>query len=352
MRVAVRLFSIALVFWPEAGRAAPERATQNRSGKPRPAVIMISVDGLASFYLDDPKAEMRTIRTLAQGGASASAMKAVAPTVTWPNHTTLVTGVTPARHGVVGNDYFDRARQKPVILISDPEFDKEQLVRVPTLYDLAKNQGLSTAAIRWPATRNAKALDWTIPDVFSDELLHRYSTPSLMAECKKARVWSDGEIVRYGTREFRVVTDDMCTRVFNHILRTHHPDLALLHLTHLDTVEHLKGPRTADAYAAINGADGQVRQVWQEVKRDYPEGATLLVVSDHGFTPVERLILPNIPLRDAGLLKVQRGKPAGGTVRFVAEGVPPWFMCSTRPIVIRPSDACVACWAIWKGSPK
>ena len=63
-----------------------------------------------------------------------------------------------------------------------------------------------------------------------------------------------------------------------------------------------------------------MRQVWQEVKRDYPEGATLLVVSDHGFTPVERLILPNVPLRDAGLLKVEGGKPVGGTVRIVVQG--------------------------------
>src|SRR5579864_5651154 len=72
------------------------------------AVVMISVDGLAAFYMDDPRAEMPTIRALANEGAKASLMKAVAPTVTWPNHTTLVTGVTPARHGVVGNDFFDR----------------------------------------------------------------------------------------------------------------------------------------------------------------------------------------------------------------------------------------------------
>jgi hypothetical protein len=71
-------------------------------------VVMISVDGLAGYYLDDPKAEMPTIRALAAGGARASPMKASTPTVTWPNHTTLVTGVNPARHGVLGNNYFDR----------------------------------------------------------------------------------------------------------------------------------------------------------------------------------------------------------------------------------------------------
>jgi predicted AlkP superfamily pyrophosphatase or phosphodiesterase len=240
--------------------------------------------------------------------------------VTWPNHTTLVTGVTPARHGVVGNDYFDRARRKKVILISDPEYDKDQLLRVPTICDLAKARGLSTAAIRWPATRNAKALDWTLPDVFSDELLHRFTTPSLMAECKRAGVWSQSEVIHYGPRELRVVSDDMCTRVFNFILREHHPSLALLHLTHVDSVEHVKGPRTPEAYAAIKAADAQVRQIWDEVKRDYPGQATVMIVSDHGFSPVERLILPNVILRDAKLVDVKGGKAEGGAVHVVSQG--------------------------------
>ncbi|HET6325570.1 MAG TPA: ectonucleotide pyrophosphatase/phosphodiesterase [Planctomycetaceae bacterium] len=309
----VILLATALLFFvPRSNQAAA--ADQSR------AVILISVDGLASFYLDDPRAEMPTIRALAAAGVRAARMKASAPTVTWPNHTTLVTGVTPARHGVVGNDYFDRARRKKVVLISDPEFDKDQIVRVPTIYDVAKASGLATAAIRWPATRNAKALDWTLPDVFSDELLHRFTTPALMAECKQAGIWAESDVIRYGQRELRVVSDDMCTRIFNFILRQHHPNLALLHLTHVDSVEHVKGPRTPEAYAAIKAADEQVRQVWDEVKRDYPGQATLMIVSDHGFSPVERLILPNVPLRDAKLVDVKAGKADGGAVHVVTEG--------------------------------
>jgi predicted AlkP superfamily pyrophosphatase or phosphodiesterase len=317
LRAAVQSAAILLlavvVFEPRLSAGAPV-ADKNR------AVILISVDGLAAFYWDDPRAEMPTIRALADVGASAVRMKASAPTVTWPNHTTLVTGVTPARHGVVGNDYFDRAHRKAVILISDPEFDKEQLVRVPTIYDLAKARGLSTAAIRWPATRSAKALDWTLPDVFSDELLHQFTTPSLMAECKQAGIWSESDVIRYGSRELHVVSDEMCTRVFNFILRTHHPNLALLHLTHVDSVEHVKGPRTPEAYAAIKVTDEQVRQVWEEVKRDYADRATVMIVSDHGFSPVERLVLPNVPLRNAGLVEVKAGKATGGAVHVVGQG--------------------------------
>ena len=311
--VAVRLLIAALIFAPRPSHGAPP-ADKGR------AVVLISVDGLAAFYFDDPRAEMPTIRALAEAGASATRMKASAPTVTWPNHTTLVTGVTPAKHGVVGNDYFDRAQRRPVILISDPEIDKELLVRVPTIYDLAKARGLSTAAIRWPATRAAKALDWTLPDCFSDELLHRFTTPSLMAECKQAGIWAQSDVIRYGQRELRVVSDDMCMRVFNFILHKHRPGLALLHLTHVDSVEHTKGPRTPEAYTAIKAADEQVRLVWEEVQRDYPGRATLMIVSDHGFSPVERLVLPNVTLRDAGLVEIKAGKATGGAVHVVGQG--------------------------------
>ena len=55
-------------------------------------VVLISVDGLAHYYFDDPKAEMPTIRALAAEGARADMMKVSMPSVTWPNHTTLVTG--------------------------------------------------------------------------------------------------------------------------------------------------------------------------------------------------------------------------------------------------------------------
>ena len=68
-------------------------------------VILVSVDGLANFYLDDPLADMPTLRKLAKAGARADGMVCSFPTVTWPNHTTLVTGTTPAKHGVIGNNY-------------------------------------------------------------------------------------------------------------------------------------------------------------------------------------------------------------------------------------------------------
>ena len=247
-------------------------------------------------------------------------MKASTPTVTWVNHTTLVTGDNPARHGVVGNNYYDRATGKRIQLISDPTFDKDQIVHVPTIYDLAKQAGLKTAGIRWPASRNAKTLDWTVPDVASDDILHKYSTPSLMAELKDAGIWADGVVQDPKDPTIRIIPDDSCAKEFNYILHTHRPNLALLHLIDVDHIEHLKGPKSAEAYANIKAADQYVRDVWDELKKDFPDKATLIVVSDHGFSPIENGILPNIVLRNAGLIEVKGTRVVGGPVQLVIQG--------------------------------
>src|SRR5262245_52515947 len=67
-------------------------------------VIVVCIDGLAAYLLDDPKVPLPTIRRLAREGCVAEGgMEVCNPSVTWPNHTTLVSGVRPAKHGVLAN---------------------------------------------------------------------------------------------------------------------------------------------------------------------------------------------------------------------------------------------------------
>ena len=284
-------------------------------------VVMISVDGLPADYLDDPKADLPTIRAIAAGGARAKGMTAVSPTVTWPNHTTLVTGVYPGRHGVVGNNFLDRATGKHVVLLSDPVLDKDEIVRAPTIYDLAHAAGLKSAAIRWPASRNARTLDWTIPDVKLIDLLEKYSTPALLKDVETAGIElfdKNDPKVKAGTEP--VPSDDVCVRVFNLLLHNHRPNLALLHLVDVDHIEHTEGPRTREAYAAAKKADGQVREVWDQLQRDFPGKATLFVVSDHGFSATKKFVLPNVVLRKAGLIVMSGKKEISSPVHVVVQG--------------------------------
>jgi predicted AlkP superfamily pyrophosphatase or phosphodiesterase len=283
-------------------------------------VVMISLDGLAGYYIDDPQAEMTTLNELAAAGARSSGMRVVAPSVTWPNHTTLVTGDWPARHGVVGNNYYDRATGKRVVLISDPTYDKDQIVKVPTIYDLAFQNGLKTAALQWPASRNAKTLMWTWPDMKAGALRDTYTTPALKAECIKAGLWIDGSVDDPLEAEKKPFPDENTTKIFNMILHEHRPNLALLHLARVDHDEHQYGPKSPEAYIAVKAADEEVRQVWEELKRDFPGKATLIVVSDHGFSLTHRMVLPNVILRRAGLLDVRGIRVVKGEVDVVPQG--------------------------------
>jgi predicted AlkP superfamily pyrophosphatase or phosphodiesterase len=144
----------------------------------------------------------------------------------------------------------------------------------------------------------------------------------LLTECEKAGIdIFAGETTEPGSGSPPPKpTDENCTRVFNLILRQHHPKLALLHLIDVDHTEHLKGPKSPEAYDAVKIADGQVREVWEELKHDFPGRATLFIVSDHGFSPIRRMLLPNVILRKAGLVMAGTNKGVTNTVQIVTQG--------------------------------
>src|SRR5690606_22458563 len=108
----------------------------------------------------DPTLPIPVLRQLAAEGASADAMTVSNPSITWPTHTTLVTGVTPRKHGVLFNGLLVRqgANQPPKV---EPWVDKSRLVRVPTLYDLAHAAGLTTAESDWVAVTRPGTITWS-----------------------------------------------------------------------------------------------------------------------------------------------------------------------------------------------
>src|SRR5690606_28015438 len=86
------------------------------------------------------------------------------PSVTWPNHTTVVTGVRPEKHGVLANGVLVRGAIGVPTKV-DPDRDQSELVRIPTIVDVAHAAGLTTAEINWPCTRGSKTLDDSFSDV-------------------------------------------------------------------------------------------------------------------------------------------------------------------------------------------
>src|SRR5437870_5181082 len=71
-------------------------------------VVLITLDGFAAYMFWDAKTPIPKIRQLAAEGVASEGMRVSNPTVTWPNHTTLVTGVRAAKHSVLYNGILER----------------------------------------------------------------------------------------------------------------------------------------------------------------------------------------------------------------------------------------------------
>jgi predicted AlkP superfamily pyrophosphatase or phosphodiesterase len=321
LRTSLRALLAALVLLSLLPAPAPAGRSGVRSDR---HVLLISIDGFAAYYLDDPRVPLPNIRRLAAEGARADGMTVVTPSVTWPNHTTLVTGVSPARHGVLVNGKIEPGTG-PTPLVINPRRSKQELCRAPTVYDLAHAAGLRTAEVNWPVTREAPSLNWSFPD-HPDAL--RYTTPALV------KVLQEQTLLPNPTDEaFRslgsVSRDRVWTQAAVHLLRRHRPHLLLLHLLNTDSTQHAHGPQTTEAYTALSLADRHVGDVIQAVKdAGLQKRTAVFVTADHGFSRVTHQIRPNARLRAAGLIRAVDGKleydagaiPAGGVALVYIPG--------------------------------
>jgi len=121
----------------------------------RTKVIVISLDAFGAASLQEPQLPAPTLHALMQQGVYATSMQPINPTITWPNHTAMVTGVDASLHHVLVNGLIVNQRT-----VTPPRIDmdapKSQLVAVPTVYDVAHQAGLTTAQVDWVAIGDAK----------------------------------------------------------------------------------------------------------------------------------------------------------------------------------------------------
>lgn len=280
-------------------------------------VIVISLDGLAAFLVDDPRASLPTIRKLAREGAIAEGgMKVSNPSVTWPNHTTLITGVRPEKHGVLANGVLVRSGPGVPIRV-DPKRDRADLVRSKTIVDAAHLLGLKTGEINWPCTRNSQAYDDSFPDV-PDSLSH--TTPRLRKELVQLGMLED-ETDKSFSQKSGPGRDWVWMESAIHLIRNRPPNLLLVHLLNVDSTHHALGPQTPAGYTANAYADLCLERIINSVREaGILDRTTIFVVSDHGFITTPKAIKPNVLLRDKGWLKSEEGKVTEARVTVYPEG--------------------------------
>jgi predicted AlkP superfamily phosphohydrolase/phosphomutase len=287
-----RYLIAAIVLWTAACAAPP-----SPSGAP---VILISIDGLKPDYIveaDRNGLKIPAFRRLIAEGTYAKAVTGVLPTVTYPSHTTMVTGVSPATHGILYNSPFD-----PLHRNQDGWMWYAEDVKAPTLWDAANRAGFVSSSIDWPVTVGASityniAQYWRATNEDDHKLLRALSTPGLLDEGEKA-------VGRYPAGYIYTVESDTRRSEFAAwLIAAKRPRFHTSYFSVLDEVQHDRGPAAPEVFSTLEAIDGMIDRVWKAALSADP--ATIVcVVSDHGFAAYDKTVSVNIALRRAGLIDV------------------------------------------------
>jgi predicted AlkP superfamily pyrophosphatase or phosphodiesterase len=273
----------------------------------RPAhVVIISIDGMVPDYYTAPEKiglKMPTLAMMKSAGAYAEGVEGVYPTVTYPSHTTLVTGVRPAIHGIVQNRIFEAPTEPQ----TRAWYWYSRALKTETLWTLAKKAGMSTAAVGWPVTVGAE-IDYNVPEIYEPgetpptwKKIAQNSTPGLVEK-----------ILGPDYGQSRSV-DDRLTAVSEYIIKNHRPNLLLVHLIDLDGAHHRNGPRVKPSIETAELEDGYVGRIMEATRQaGIFEKTTFFIVSDHGFANIDQKFAPNVVLAKEGLITLDANGKATG----------------------------------------
>jgi predicted AlkP superfamily pyrophosphatase or phosphodiesterase len=259
-----------------------------QDGPVRAKVLLISVDGLRPEFYRSPEFTTPNLKHITEAGASADGSQPVYPSLTYPNHTTIVTGVSSARHGVPANTLFSRETGP-----TKRWYWEASHIRVPTVWQRAQEAGLQVAMFSWPVTMGAN-VRWNIPEFFSVPGLHTESTWEMTRKEMRPEfvqeLMADPEIRALGSLEqvnSFAFHDRFITAAAVHVLRKHQPDLTLVHLLGVDSAQHDTGRDSPETRKAIEEVDRQVGQLLAAVDLN---ATTVLITGDHGFLDYRKLL--------------------------------------------------------------
>jgi predicted AlkP superfamily pyrophosphatase or phosphodiesterase len=300
------------------------------------SVLLISIDGLrpdSVTQADQHGLKIPNLRKFIAEGSYAEGVTGVTPTITYPSHTTIVTGVWPAQHGILGNTKFD-----PLFENLGGWYWYASEIRVPTLWSAANQAGIVVASLNWPASVGAAGVRYLIPEYW------RARTPDdrlLIEALSRPDGWLQELEAKLGPytngNDTTLEGDEIRTKFAVEILLSKKPGFMTIHLTALDETEHETSPFSKQSNEALEALDGMIGRLTAAALHDNPSGV-VAVVSDHGFVRTDHRVNLMIPFIENGLVKL--GKPSSnGAATVQSWDAEPWLAGSAAIMLRRADDA-------------
>lgn len=263
--------------------------------------MLFSIDAFRPEFCQDQRWPMPTLQQLASEGAYAERVRSVFPALTYPAHTTMVTGALPARHGIAHNRPFEPGGQ------SGRSLWEASHIAVPTLWQTVRAAG-------WTERRRVLAGYRGRRDRL--ERARRVACRRRRFDggdpCCDDSAWALRRVGARGAGPFRpenfsirrLGREDRVGAIAAYLLERYRPTLLLVHCIGTDHVQHERGRDNPMVRRAVGAADRAIGQVLETVERLGLRARTAFVlVGDHGSAAIHTQLRPNIWLVEAGLME-------------------------------------------------
>lgn len=263
-------------------------------------VVVISADAMVFEDLEI-LSKLSALEGIWDQTARVERVRSIYPSITYPCHCTMMSGVYPDRHGIVNNE-------SPVMCERSSVWQFERnLVKAKTIFDLAKENGMSTAAVFWPVTGNDPSIDYLINEYWpqngesseqcfrdsgsSDEVIEKIVRPNL-------------KILENRHRK-HPFCDDFIVKCACDMLTNFKPNLLMIHPANIDAYRHGTGLFTPQVESGIHETNMWLMQLMKAADdAGILDKTDFFLVSDHGQMEIRRSVALNVLFAEKGLIDV------------------------------------------------
>lgn len=265
-------------------------------------LIVISYDAFSNDNWEMAR-KLPNLSKLIENGVYSTNLKSIYPTLTYAVHSTMVTGVYTDKHGIYHNNPF-----QPFINPKDQNwFWFRKNIKVPTIYDAVKENGMKTASLLWPVTGKA-SINYNLPEI-----------KAIKNENQALKILKNGTPffcinmqLKYGSMLKGIeqpYLDDFTTKCAIDTIIKKKPNLLLMHLIELDDTKHKYGTDSKEIQEAIIRMDNRLGEIIGAVEKSgIMESTVFLIVGDHGQINVRYKVRLNQLFKEQGLIYEEDGE--------------------------------------------
>ena len=259
--------------------------------------VIISFDAVSSKDIEKLK-NLSNFKYLIENGSLIKDVESVYPTLTYPAHTTIMTGMYPKNHGIINNTLNKFSDSNP------NWYWYRKYIKHETLYDLAHKKGLTTAALLWPVSGRS-TIDYNLTEIFAPKPYQNQLIMSALSGCVKYQLDLNKRFGHLRNGLSQPALDNFVHESAKYTIAKYKPNLLLIHYTDVDTNRHSFGYDSKEANDALERHNTRLGEIIKTLKEaNIFEETVIVALGDHSALNADNMIRLNSLFREAGLLKV------------------------------------------------